>query len=86
MAELEGEPRAGASLLLGADVAELAGVWTHPGWRHRGLARQVSHALLATAFDDGVALAWLSAAEGALRLYQALGFQRVGTQVNLEPS
>jgi hypothetical protein len=30
-------------------------------------------------------MVWLSAAEGALGLYEALGFAIVGTQVNLEP-
>ncbi len=83
--EIDGEPRAGATLQLGGDAAELAGVWAHPEWRRLGLARQACHALLVAAFDDGVALAWLSAAEGALRLYQTLGFRRGGTQVNLEP-
>jgi len=29
---------------------------------------------------------WLSVAEGALDLYEGLGFVRVGTQVNLEPT
>ena len=61
------------------------GVWTHPAFRRRGLARQACHALLAGAFSQGIALAWLSAAEGALALYEGLGFVRVGTQVNLEP-
>ena len=42
------------------------------------------HALLAEAFADGLPVAWLSAAEGALQLYEGLGFVRVGTQVNVE--
>lgn len=79
-----GMPVAGASLQLGGDVGELAGVWTHPAHRRRGHARVACHALLTAAFADGVPLAWLSAAEGALALYAGLGFERVGTQVNLE--
>jgi len=81
----DGVPRAGAVVQLGGDAGELAGVWSHPGFRRRGLARQACHALLAGAFARGVPMAWLSAAEGALGLYEGLGFVRVGTQVNLEP-
>lgn len=83
--DVEGVPRAGAAVQLGGDAGELAAVWTHPGFRRRGLARQACHALLAGAFERGLPLAWLSAAEGALELYASLGFVRVGTQVNLEP-
>lgn len=82
--DVGGVPVAGATLQYGADAAELAGVWTHPDHRRRGHARVACHALLGAAFDDGLALAWLSAAEGALALYEGLGFVRVGTQVNLE--
>ena len=85
-ADVEGVPRAGAVVQLGGSAGELAGVWTHPAFRRRGLARQVCHALLAGTFAREVPLAWLSAAEGALGLYEGLGFVRVGTQVNLEPS
>jgi len=83
--DVAGVPRAGAVVQLGGDAGELAGVWTHPDFRRHGLARQACHALLVGAFARGVALAWLSAAEGALELYLQLGFARVGTQVNLEP-
>lgn len=82
--DVAGEPVAGASLQIGGDVGELAGVWTHPSRRRRGLARRACHALLTEAFGDGLSLAWLSAAPDALALYEALGFVTVGTQVNLE--
>ncbi|MDF1521272.1 MAG: GNAT family N-acetyltransferase [Trueperaceae bacterium] len=82
--DVDGRPVAGAVLQYGGGLAELAGVWTHPDARRRGHARGACHALLVAAFADGLELAWLSAAEGALRLYEALGFVRVGTQVNLE--
>jgi ribosomal protein S18 acetylase RimI-like enzyme len=84
-ADVDGVPRAGGVVQLGGDAGELAGVWTHPAFRRRGLARQVCHALLTGAFARAVPLVWLSAAEGALDLYEGLGFVRVGTQVNLEP-
>lgn len=83
--DVDGVPRAGAVVQLGGSAGELAGVWTHPAFRRRGLARQVCHALLAGTFAREVPLAWLSAAEGALGLYEGIGFERVGTQVNLEP-
>jgi ribosomal protein S18 acetylase RimI-like enzyme len=82
--DLDGAPVAGAIVVRGSDAGELAGVWTRLGHRRRGLARQACHTLLAEAFADGLPLAWLSAAEGALRLYESLGFVRVGTQVNLD--
>ena len=82
--DLAGAPVAGAVLQYGGDVAELAGVWTHPEHRRRGHARLACHALLAEAIADGLPFAWLSAAEGALQLYEGLGFVRIGTQVNLE--
>jgi ribosomal protein S18 acetylase RimI-like enzyme len=82
--DVDGRPVAGALLQYGGGLAELAGVWTHPEARRRGHARAACHALLAAAFADGLELAWLSAAEGALHLYETLGFVRVGTQVNLE--
>ncbi len=83
--DVDGLPRSGAVVQLGGGVGELAGVWTHPGFRRSGLARRACHALLAGAFARGVTTAWLSAADGALELYLDLGFVRVGTQVNLEP-
>jgi len=83
--DVAGTPRAGGVVMRGGDAGELAGVWTHPDHRRRGLARQACHALLDAAFASGLPLAWLSAAEGALALYASLGFARVGTQVNLDP-
>ena len=82
--DVAGTPVAGAVLQYGGGAAELAGVWTHPDHRRHGHARVACHALLAEAIAAGLPLAWLSAAEGALQLYERLGFVRVGTQVNLE--
>ncbi len=82
--DVDDRPVAGASLQIGGDVGELAGVWTHPSQRRRGLARRACHALLSDAFGAGLSLAWLSAAPDALALYVGLGFEPVGTQVNLE--
>lgn len=77
-----GEFVAGASLQLGGEAAELAGVWTSPAARRRGLAHAICQRLLTEYFALGHQLCWLSAAEGAEGLYQRLGFRRVGTQLN----
>lgn len=85
-ARLEGDtPVSGATLLVTSEGAELAGVWTSPERRRRGLALGVCRHLLASALDHGVDFVWLSAAPDAAHLYRRLGFRRVGTQVNVEP-
>ena len=77
-----GELVAGATVLLGGDVGELAGVWTKASWRRRGLARRVCGLLISTFFEAGGTLCWLSAAPEAVGLYRRLGFSEVGTQLN----
>lgn len=77
-----GTPLAGAIIQIGAGIGELAGVWTEPEWRRRGLAYAVCHRLLTEYAKAGYGLCWLSAAERAQRLYERLGFVTVGTQVN----
>ena len=72
----------GASIQIGAGIAELAGVWTHPNWQNRGFAFELCQHLISDYFAEGYDLLWLSAAEGAQRLYQKLGFSRLGTQLN----
>ncbi|HKI56779.1 MAG TPA: GNAT family N-acetyltransferase [Trueperaceae bacterium] len=79
----DGTPVAGAVLQLGASGwAELAGVYTAPASRGRGLAMAACTRLLADARVAGVTHAWLSAAEGARGLYRRLGFRSVGSQLN----
>jgi len=73
---------AGASIQIGDSIGELAGVWTDPTMRKQGLAYGVCHALLQNYMAAGYKRCWLSAAEGALRLYEKLGFERAGTQLN----
>lgn len=79
---LEGELVSGASIVLGGNVGELAGVWTLPERQGRGLAYELCARLLDDFFAAGHELAWLSAAEGAQGLYERLGFRRLGTQLN----
>jgi ribosomal protein S18 acetylase RimI-like enzyme len=72
----------GAVIQMGGGIGELAGVWTHPQWRQRGLAFALCQRLLREYTALGHPHCWLSAAEGAQRLYEKLGFVSVGTQLN----
>jgi ribosomal protein S18 acetylase RimI-like enzyme len=72
----------GAVIQMGGGIGELAGVWTHPQWRQRGLAFALCQRLLREYTAVNTPYCWLSAAEGAQRLYQKLGFVSVGTQLN----
>jgi ribosomal protein S18 acetylase RimI-like enzyme len=79
----DGTPLSGASLIRSGPVAELAGVWTMPAWRRRGLARAICALLLARFFGTGGEVAWLSAGDAASEaLYRSLGFVLCGTQLN----
>jgi ribosomal protein S18 acetylase RimI-like enzyme len=81
------EMLSGAVIQLGGgsaagEIGELAGVWTAPQRRNRGLAYALCHRLLGDYAAAGHDRCWLSAAEGAQRLYEKLGFVQVGTQLN----
>ena len=76
----DGRPVSGA-VIQGRDDAELAGVWTLPDFRKQGLAFAACQNLIADYFQTR-GLCWLSSAEDALRLYEKLGFKRVGAQRN----
>jgi ribosomal protein S18 acetylase RimI-like enzyme len=77
-----GEFVSGAVIQMGEGPGELAGVWTAPQWRGRGLAFALCRQLLAEYAALGHTTCWLSAAEGAQRLYEKLSFVSVGTQLN----
>ncbi len=83
VAVLEYEDRlvAGATVQLADTVGELAGVWTHTAYRKQGLAFELCQQLLTEFFHTG-SLCWLSAAEGAQRLYLKLGFENLAQQLN----
>jgi ribosomal protein S18 acetylase RimI-like enzyme len=70
------------AIIQGQQDGELAGVWTLPSVQRQGLSYALCQRLLADYFATGQTLCWLSAAEGALKLYETLGFKRVGTQLN----
>lgn len=77
-----GEMVSGAVIQMGEGMGELAGVWTAPGHRQRGLAYVLCQQLLVDYRAADYQFCWLSAAEGAQRLYEKLGFVHVGTQLN----
>jgi len=83
VATIAGVVASGATLLVGGDVAELAGVGTGASFRRRGLGSAVCSQLMARYFAGGGTLCWLSAGPEALALYQALGFRTIGTQINI---
>lgn len=80
--EQAGEVVSGATIQIGGGMGELAGVWSAPQWRGRGLAFALCQQLLVEYTAVGYTHCWLSAAEGAQRLYEKLGFVYVGTQLN----
>lgn len=64
-------------------VTEVAGVGTLPTWQRQGLAGAVTSALVADALFRGCSTIFLSAADEAVaRVYQRLGFTRVGTALD----
>ncbi|QOV88630.1 GNAT family N-acetyltransferase [Humisphaera borealis] len=62
---------------------ELVGIGTLAPFRRQGVACAVSSHLLASRFQAGSPLAWLSAGDEAAKLlYQKIGFRMVGMQLN----
>jgi ribosomal protein S18 acetylase RimI-like enzyme len=61
-------------------VSEIAGVGVLPAFRRRGLAGQVTYLLAADALAGGVTTVFCSAeSDDVARVYQGIGFRRVGT-------
>jgi ribosomal protein S18 acetylase RimI-like enzyme len=80
--DLNSEMVSGA-IIQGVQDGELAGVWTAPKHQGKGYAFDLCLELLCQYFVTGQDLCWLSAAEGAQRLYEKLGFRHAGTQLNM---
>jgi N-acetylglutamate synthase-like GNAT family acetyltransferase len=75
------------ALLRSGDAAEIVGVTTLPSVRRRGLGAAVSATLARHALDHGVRTVYLSAgSEEIARVYQRVGFRRVGTACIAEPA
>jgi ribosomal protein S18 acetylase RimI-like enzyme len=76
---LDGEPVATGAHQPVADVSEVVGIGTLPGHRRRGLGGAVTALLATDALESGIGTVFLAADEGATRVYQAVGFRRIGT-------
>ncbi|WNV89503.1 GNAT family N-acetyltransferase [Umezawaea sp. Da 62-37] len=62
------------------DVAEVVGVGTLPSARRRGLGAAITAVLAQDALDHGVTRVFLSAgSEDIARVYERVGFRRIGT-------
>ncbi|MBA2444085.1 MAG: GNAT family N-acetyltransferase [Nocardioidaceae bacterium] len=73
-------PVGGGSYSPVGNVAEIAGVGVLPAYRRRGLAAQLSYVLATDALTRGVTTVFCSAeSDDVARVYQAVGFCRVGT-------
>jgi len=82
----EGPLAVGSHQPVGA-VTEVTGVGTLPAARRRGLAAAVTTELVRDAFDRGLELVFLAAAdEDVARLYGRLGFRRLATALVAEPA
>ena len=68
------------------DVSEIVGVGTLPAHRRKGIAAGLTAFLVEDALRRGVRTVYLSAGDAAVaRLYERLGFRRVGTASIAEP-
>jgi ribosomal protein S18 acetylase RimI-like enzyme len=64
-----------------AKLAAIGNVLTHPDYRGRGLGKATSDAVTAALFEAGMETVVLNVAQDnqpAIKIYEALGFQRVG--------
>ena len=79
-------PLASGGYQRAGDVAEVVGVATLPVARRRGLGGAVAGALARAALDAGVGTVFLSAQDDDVaRVYERVGFRRVGTAGIAEP-
>lgn len=68
-------------------TTELAGIAVLPRARRHGVGGAITAALVADALDRGVETVFLSAQDDAVaRVYERIGFQRVGTACIAEPA
>jgi GNAT superfamily N-acetyltransferase len=76
----EAGPVGGGSHNPRAEVTEIVGVGVLPAYRRRGLAGAITARLARHALDTGVRTVFCSAQDDAVaRVYESVGFRRVGT-------
>jgi ribosomal protein S18 acetylase RimI-like enzyme len=86
VALLDGQPAAVGSHQPVGPVTEVVGVATLPVWRRRGLGAAVTAFLVQDAGRRGAETVFLSAGDDAVaRVYERLGFRRVGFHRAAEP-
>jgi ribosomal protein S18 acetylase RimI-like enzyme len=86
LALLDGQPVAVGSHQPVGPVTEVVGVATLPPWRRRGLGAAVTAFLVEDAGRRGAETVFLSAGDDAVaRVYERLGFRRVGVHSAAEP-
>lgn len=77
----DGHAVAYGGMMLAPDEAQVTNIATHPDYRRRGLAREVTEALICEAQRRGleqIVLEVRASNEGAIALYHMLGFEQVG--------
>ncbi len=80
-------PVASGSAQRAGDVVEIVGIGTAAAFRGRGLGSAVTAALATVARDTGADLVFLAAADdAATRVYERVGFRRVGECGIAEPA
>ncbi len=81
LALIDGEPAGVGAYMIPLDgITEVVGIATLPEYRRRGIAAAVTAEITRHAFDNGVTLAFLTAADDdASRVYQRSGYRRTGT-------
>ncbi|HEX5541689.1 MAG TPA: GNAT family N-acetyltransferase [Micromonospora sp.] len=87
LAELPGQGAlaSGTAMRVG-DIAEIAGIATLPAARRRGLGAAVTATLARRLVETGCEVVFLSAgSEEIARVYQRVGFHRIGTACIAEP-
>lgn len=67
------------------EVSEMVGVGVLPAFRRRGLAAAAAHLLARQALDDGVTTVFCGAESmDVARVYESVGFRRIGTTCTAE--
>ncbi len=80
-------PVGGGSYSRVGDVAEITGVAVLPAYRRQGLAARLTYVLATDALDRGVTTVFCSGeSDDVARVYEGIGFRRVGTACIAEAS
>lgn len=82
LATIAGQPAGTGFITTSDEIAEITRVATLPAYRRRGVAATLTSFMLASCFEQGGRMAWLTAAaRPAQILYERLGFRLVGERL-----